>query len=133
LGSAAHLLFLRAGEASPELSFVIDEWSRLDPFHWPPADLPPGRVGWLTYLLVSVATLTAIGAAVRLWRRGEEDGRLTNVDGALVALALVGVIAPCVVCRHRRTPSSTKHRAAKPSPTMNEFAARETVSRATAE
>jgi len=99
LGSGAHLLFLRAGEASPELSVVVDEWSRLDPFHWPPANLPPGPVGWLAYLLLSIATLTAIGAAVRLWRRGEEEGRLANVDGALVALALVGVIAPLYAVR----------------------------------
>ena len=44
LGGGAHLLFFRAGEASPELSIVVDEWSRLDPFHWAPANLPPGPV-----------------------------------------------------------------------------------------
>ena len=78
---------------------IVDEWSRLDPFHWPPANLPPGPVGWLAYLLLSIATLMVIAAIVRLWRRGEEHGRFANADGALVALALVGVIAPLYAVR----------------------------------
>lgn len=99
LGNGAHLLFLRAGAASPELSVVVDEWSRLDPFHWPPANLPPGPLGWLAYMLLSIATLMTIGAVVRLWHQGEAEGRLAKVDGALAALALIGVIAPLYAVR----------------------------------
>lgn len=94
MGSAAHLLYFRAGEAAPEMSLVVDEWSRLDPFRWPAANLPPGPVGWLAYVILCLATLAVIASVIRRWLRGEAEGRAANVDGALVALAVVGVIAP---------------------------------------
>lgn len=104
LGGSAYLLYFGAGEGAPAMTFVVDEWTPLDPFRLPVANLPPSSLAWLAYWALILTTLTAIGLGIRHWRPGREDrrsayGSRVEFDAALVPLALLGLVAPLLAVR----------------------------------
>jgi hypothetical protein len=100
MGPAAHLLYFRAGQEAPAMSYVADEWAPLHPFRMPVLDMPPTPLVWVAYWLVGITTIGCGVHAWRVWR--SSDDRMAfggEPDGALVALALLGILAPLFAVR----------------------------------
>lgn len=94
-GGAPHLSYLMAGQESPGLDMVIDEW-RAFPFFGPlEAGLPPSPVsfaiGWL--LIVAAPLLGGV------WLLGSRSPRSSALDPALVGLACAGALASAIALR----------------------------------
>ena len=100
MGGRAHLLYFGAGEEGPAVTLVADEWAPLDPFRLPVANMPPSPLVWLAFWVLAIATLCVVTVGLVRWRR-DEDGRagLANLDGALLPLALLGILAPLFAVR----------------------------------
>ncbi len=100
-GVRPHLAFFVAGEDTPSLGRVADEWSRVDLLAWPPVDLPPSWLSWClvwVLLLSTVALVVKTGLEVRRRMSGDETTD-SACDAALVALAIVGCALPFVAVR----------------------------------
>jgi len=85
-GLSAHLAYFAAGEETPALARIVDEWARVNLFALPAPPLPPSPVAWsLTWGIV-------LGTALVLYRglRGHSSRALDSarLGAALVALAL---------------------------------------------
>jgi len=68
-GIESHIAYFAAGGETPELSYVADEWGRVDLLSLPVANLPPSPVAWLICWLLLIATLAGGVACLRGWRR----------------------------------------------------------------
>ena len=88
--------FLSAGVDSPELSQVVDEWSRVDLFELSPANLPPSLLSWLVVWCLLLALLAMFVLTVQMKRAqsSEVEASLTEMkwpDPALVGVTLVSL------------------------------------------
>ena len=72
-GVGAHLAFARAGQGTPELARVADEWARFAPFAWPVPYLPPTPLAFALVWLLLLATPLALAVALRRWRRADPE------------------------------------------------------------
>lgn len=102
-GATPHLLYFSAGDATPDLAIVIDEWQRLDLFSLPPANLPPSLQSWVLTWCLLIATPLAVLFA---WRRANTDSRAADVrdtpamvDPALIGIAALSLIAMLAAVR----------------------------------
>ena len=95
-GFDPHLAYWSAGQESPTLGRVADEWTRVQLFAWPVAGLPPSLLTWGIYWclwgLTPVALLVTLAAA---WRsRKNEAAEPSSPDPALAAMAAAALLAP---------------------------------------
>jgi hypothetical protein len=85
-GIGAHLAYFAAGEQTPELARIVDEWARVNLFALPVPPRPPSPLAW------ALAWGIALGTAFALYRglRGRSGRALdpARLGAALVALAL---------------------------------------------
>jgi hypothetical protein len=81
-----HLLYFRAGAATPALEMVQDEWARLLPWRLPVAGSPPSPLAWA--IVWGLLLATPIAAARRL-----RTSRSEAVPVALAAIALIGIVS----------------------------------------
>ena len=103
-GSAPHLAYVVAGNATPSLGRVADEWPPVDLMAWPPVDLPPSWLSWVILWCLVLGTLSGFVWILLAWsraRRGVEplDPSPPSFDPALLALAVVGCALPLVAVR----------------------------------
>jgi hypothetical protein len=97
-GIGVHLAWFVSGSDTPTLIRVADEWTPVDPFSLPVAGLPPSLLGFALFWLLMVAT---VGIAIRVVHDGR-SGRgstRTQVDPALLSMAIVALIAPMIAVR----------------------------------
>ncbi len=94
-GIGQHLAYFAAGEASPELGSISDEWRRPDLFAAPPPNLPPSATAWALLWLLVIATPWAGLATLRRWRKGEAEGP----PAALLGIAGAGLVAALFAVR----------------------------------
>ena len=85
-GPSALAVFFRAGDASPALGVVVDEWSGVNPFRLPVANLPPSPLAWSLVWGLLILTPCAAYTALRHARRSDA-GAAAAVDPVLIALA----------------------------------------------
>lgn len=96
-GAGAHLAWFAAGDTTPSLLRVGDEWLPVSPFRLPVAGLPPSPLAWGLFVALLVASVSATAWAARGWRgRADAAG---GVDPALMALAGIGLAASLVAVR----------------------------------
>ncbi|HXK23292.1 MAG TPA: hypothetical protein VMS55_11515 [Myxococcota bacterium] len=89
-GAAAYQAWLRAGESTPELARVADEWARFEPWHIPVANLPPSPLAWA----LAIALLASSPwLALRALRRTRDASPPAGVGPAAVAVSLVSLAA----------------------------------------
>jgi hypothetical protein len=93
-GLGAHLAWLRAGESTPELARVADEWARFAPFRLPAPNLPPTPLAFALVWLLLALTPLGLWLAARSWRRARG-----GPDPALLAWALASLAALCAAVR----------------------------------
>ena len=99
-GIRPHLAWFVAGDETPSLGRVADEWSRVDLFSLPVPTLPPSLLSWLILWALVIGTLAATAIALRRWRRTPAaSGADESVDPVLVALALVSLVLPLIAVR----------------------------------
>jgi hypothetical protein len=85
LGIHAHLAYLVAGDATPSLSHVSDEWIPVSLFALPASPQLPSPLSWtLTWVLL----LLLASALVRAIRRARASGEGFESDPALLAVSL---------------------------------------------
>jgi len=89
LGADAYLVYLGAGEQSPALATVIDEWRALSLFELPARRLPPTPLTWVASWLVIGGCVAAV--AMR------RESRLSSPT--LLALSLASLVALLVAVR----------------------------------
>jgi hypothetical protein len=95
-GPGAYLAYFAAGDSTPDLSVVADEWSPLQLFALPRSNSPPAPIVWgIFWLLIPAVTFTAW----RAWRSWRDDDESSWVDPALLALAAAGLIAGLLAVR----------------------------------
>lgn len=85
-GATPHRLYFAAGQRTPALELVRDEWAPVDPFALPVANVPPSPLAFASVWLLLVATPVAAAALLRGRRRG-----LTLV--VLAAVSWVGLLS----------------------------------------
>jgi hypothetical protein len=86
-GASPHLLYLAAGDATPDLALVADEWAPLRLLALPVPNLPPSPLSWAVVWALLLAT--PVGFALALRRRSAAlDPALT----ALAATSLAGML-----------------------------------------
>jgi hypothetical protein len=93
-----HLAYLAAGEATPALDFVEDEWRPLDLLALPRPGVPPSPLGWAIAWGMLVAT-ASIGVAATRRSGSGVDGRRDAIDPPLLALAAISLVAMLVAVR----------------------------------
>jgi hypothetical protein len=86
-GIGAHLAYFVAGEETPALARIVDEWARVDLFALPASPRPPSPLAWgLTWAIV-------LGTGFALYRGWRARDRITldpaRLGASLVALALM--------------------------------------------
>jgi hypothetical protein len=95
-GPDAYLAYFAAGDSTPDLSVVGDEWTPLHLFSLPRSNSPPAPVVWgIFWLLLPAVALTAL-RALHSWR---DDDESRWVDPALLALAAAGWVAGLLAVR----------------------------------
>ena len=94
-GFAAHARYFGAGVESASSAFIVDEWRAFDAFSLPQRNLPATPAAWVGFwaLLLATPWVTARTLALAIRRRA------SAADPALLALALVGLIAPFIAVR----------------------------------
>jgi hypothetical protein len=99
-GPKPHLAWFVAGDQTPALTRVADEWAVVDPFAWPLPGLPPSPLAWLLFWGLALGTAAATVAAVRSWRRTPvATGGVDAIDPALVGLAALSLVMPLIAVR----------------------------------
>jgi hypothetical protein len=99
-GIRPHLAYFVAGDETPSLGMVADEWSRVDLLALPPTDLPPSLLSWLILWALVAATAAAIAYAARSWRAATDASEASSsVDPALVAISVVALVLPLIAVR----------------------------------
>lgn len=105
-GFESHLAFLIAGEETPSLTRVADEWLAVDLFAWPKPRLPPAPLTWATLWLLWVVTpLMGLGGFFRHYTRhgspaaGSDAAFPGGLDPALVVMAGAALCAPLIAVR----------------------------------
>jgi hypothetical protein len=102
-GAAPHLLYFSAGTATPELSLVADEWTRIDLFAAPPANLPPSWLSWAIVWCLLAITPIAVALVLRKTRSGADDSKgeteALGIDPALAGVAAVSLVGMLVAVR----------------------------------
>jgi hypothetical protein len=96
-GWEPHTAYFIAGEESPALTRVGDEWAPFHAFRFPNSPLPPSPLGWLIVWALGIATLIAAAASVFASRR--EASQADRIDFASVALALAWIPATLIAVR----------------------------------
>jgi hypothetical protein len=86
-GVGAYLAYFLAGQETPALARIVDEWARVNLFVFPVPPRPPSPLAWsLTWMIVLCTPL----ALYRGWReRNRTPLDPARVGAALVALALM--------------------------------------------
>ena len=102
-GLTPHLLYFTAGDETPDLAVVVDEWQRIDLLSLPPTNLPPSLHAWG---LVWVLLLTApLALALSWWQAGSgietdrSERQTSTVDPALVGMAALSIVAMLAAVR----------------------------------
>jgi len=93
-----HFAWFVAGDATPDLGLVLDEWLPLNPLALPSASLPPSLLSWALYWSMLLAGSAAGVATIRAWRAGAERA-LGAASPLLLALALGTLFAPLFAVR----------------------------------
>jgi hypothetical protein len=93
-----HLAWFIAGDATPNLGLVLDEWLPVSLFGLPSAQLPPSLLSWALYWGLLVAAAISLMATLRAWHAGAARAA-SAPSPALVALALGTLLAPMVAVR----------------------------------
>jgi tetratricopeptide (TPR) repeat protein len=96
-GVAPYLAWFRAGVETPDLALVSDEWSRLDLFRAPVANLPPSPLAWALAWMLFLFTIPVAIRTVLRWRRS--DSHDAAADPPLVAIASCSLVAMLVAVR----------------------------------
>ncbi|MCP4039956.1 MAG: hypothetical protein GY733_23625 [bacterium] len=97
-GASPHLLYFTAGDATPELSLVADEWRSFDPFHLPVPNLPPSGFSWaVTWFIVLLGPWVLWSA----WReRNRQDrGSRSNIDPVWLGISVISLVAMLAAVR----------------------------------
>lgn len=109
-GFEPHLAFWIAGEETPSLARVADEWRPVDLFAWPQARLPPAPLTWATLWFLWLTT-PGVGLAsfFQTWRTSgtatetgdarDETPASPGLDPALVVMAGAALWAPLIAVR----------------------------------
>ena len=97
-GIEPHMTYLAAGSETPSLTRVADEWAALAAFQFPRPGSQPTPMGWIVFWGLALGCLVAVTGALRNLRSAEHS-QPSNVNPALLALAVVGVMAPLVAVR----------------------------------
>jgi len=97
-GASPHLLYFVAGEETPALGGIRDEWARFPLWDLPRAHLPPSALSWgATWLLVLALPVTFFAA---LRKRARRDGRAgAALDPALLAIGAASLAAMLIAVR----------------------------------
>lgn len=96
-GWEPHLAYFVAGEESPALAIIGDEWAPFRAFRFPNSPLPPSPLGWLLLWGLLIATpIAVLTAAIHSKRAAREADR---VDFALLGLALACLPAMLIAVR----------------------------------
>jgi len=97
------LHYFVAGESSPELGVVLDEWTPLDPLALPPPNLPPSTLAWAIACGLLVTTPLVVADAVRHRLRAPDASGMSSsgasLDPMLAAMALASLVALCAAVR----------------------------------
>ncbi len=91
IGPAALAHYFVAGQATPALELVGDEWASTRLFAWPLANLPPSPVNWALAWMLTISVPVCILTELRR-RRAAPDGEAT-IDPALAGMAVLALIA----------------------------------------
>src|SRR5262245_30132684 len=91
-GAAAHWAWLRAGESTPTLGRVADEWARFEPWRLPVANLPPSPLAWALAIALLASTAWLALRALRRTRDASPPGD-SDVGPTAVAFSLVSLAA----------------------------------------
>ena len=89
-GAAATWTWLRAGESTPELARVADEWARFVPWRLPVSNLPPSPLAWALAIALLALTPWLVVRELRRARTNAPTGSElgpTRIAWALVAAA----------------------------------------------
>ncbi len=104
-GFEPHLAFWIAGEETPTLTRIADEWVPVDLFAWPKPRLPPAPLTWATLWLLWLST-PLLGLASFLQNRRPADSASEEnetppdgLDPALVVMAGAALCAPLIAVR----------------------------------
>ncbi len=95
-GPDAHLAYFAAGDTTPDLSFVRDEWTPLDLFAPPRANTPPAPLVWGLVWVLLITTLLLGLRALRGWRKQDDAAW---IDPAALSLSAAGLMAMLLAVR----------------------------------
>jgi hypothetical protein len=99
-GFEPHLAYWTAGDESPTLTRVADEWVSIDLLSWPSRRLPPSPLSWLLLWSLWILTpLLILRALYRGWSGEEYDQDEEGLDPALAAMAGAALCAPLFAVR----------------------------------
>lgn len=97
-GIEPHLAYVVAGSETPSLTRVADEWTAFPAFTFPQSGSLLTPMTWIVFwLTISGAVLAAIGMLSKT--EGNERTPPSSTSPGLIALSLLGVIAPFVAVR----------------------------------
>jgi hypothetical protein len=97
-GLEPHMAYFVAGSETPSLTRVGDEWAPLAAFQFPQPGGLPTPEGWVVFWgLLSGSLMTAVRTLLKPDRVSQNSP--SSVDPVLVALALLGVVAPLIAVR----------------------------------
>lgn len=97
-GWKAHLAYFMAGDETPGLGTVIDEWGPTNLLAAPLPNLPPTWAAWLVCWLCVVATAWGTWRLLSELRVATRPSERT-IDPALLALAVAGIAAAVLASR----------------------------------
>jgi hypothetical protein len=95
-GPGAYLAYFAAGDTTPDLSLVSDEWAPIDLFAPPLLNSPPAPIVWALVWGLLLTTLALGIRALRGWRGEDVEAW---VDPALLSLSAAGFMAVLVAVR----------------------------------
>ena len=98
-GYETYLASLGAGSDMLSEVAVIDEWRPTHLLSLPVANLPPSPLSWCLIWALVVATALAVPRALRGWRSDAPHLPGTQVDPALLGMALAGVVLMVLAVR----------------------------------
>ena len=99
-GLEPHLAWFVAGEETPSLARVADEWVRFSAFRRPQSGLPPSPVVWSLQWLLMATTIAAGLYALRSWNQERREiAAGPAIDPALLGLALLSLALPFIAIR----------------------------------
>jgi hypothetical protein len=96
MGIGMHLLYFTAGEETPDLSVVADEWAPVALLQLPLPNLPPTPLSWIMAWGLVIATPFAAWLLLQALRTPPLERKAARPDPALIALAgaaLIGMLS----------------------------------------